>query len=75
MGHLDLDPSIYPSIHGHLVFDKQEKKDAVIDVAIHSNSNIKKKKQKNFKRYQGQKEEIEKIWRALVLPGVFEAYL
>jgi len=44
-----------------VVVDKQQKKAAGIDVAIPSDSNIKKKERKKLEKYQGLKEEVEKM--------------
>jgi len=44
-----------------VVVDKLQKKAVGTDVTISSNSNI-QKKQKKFKKYQGLKEEDEKVW-------------
>ena len=47
-----------------VVVDKQEKKAVMVDVAITSDSNIRKKEHEKLKKYQGLKEELERM------PGV-----
>ena len=44
-----------------MVVDKLQKKAAVIDVTIPSDSNIKKKGHKKLKKYQALKKEVEKM--------------
>lgn len=58
-----------------VLIDKQQKKAAVIDVAIPTDSNIKKKEHEKLEKYQGLKEELEKMWkgRAPVVPVVIGA--
>ncbi|XP_015256200.1 PREDICTED: programmed cell death 1 ligand 1-like [Cyprinodon variegatus] len=46
-----------------VLIDKQQKKAVVIDVAIPSDSNIKKKEHEKLEKYQGLKEEPEKMWK------------
>ncbi len=43
-----------------MVVDKQQKEAVVIDVAIPSDSYIKRKERKKLKRYQGLKKELKK---------------
>ena len=43
--------------------DKQQRKAVVIDIAIPSDSNIRKKEHEKLEKYQGLKEELEKMWR------------
>ena len=43
-----------------VIIDKQQRKAVVIDVAIPSDSNIKKKEHEKLEKYQGLKEELEK---------------
>ncbi|XP_070694492.1 protocadherin-8 [Pempheris klunzingeri] len=47
----------------------------MIDVAIPSDSNIRKKEHRKLKKYHGLKEELEKMWgvKATVVPVVFRA--
>ncbi len=54
-----------------VVVDRQWKKAAVMDVAIPSDSNIKKKEHEKLKKYQG----LEKMWgvKAAVVPVVIGA--
>ncbi len=58
-----------------VLIDKQQKKALVIDVAIPSDSNIRKKEHEKLEKYQGLKEELEKMWkvRATVVPVVIGA--
>ncbi len=58
-----------------VLIDKQQKKAVVIDVAIPSDSNIRKKEHEKLEKYQGLKEELEKMWkvRATVVPVVIGA--
>ena len=58
-----------------MVADKLQKKAVVVDVAISSDSNIKKKEHEKFEEYQGLKEEVEKMWelKATVIPMVIGA--
>lgn len=43
--------------------DEHQKKAVVIHVAIPSDSNIRKMKHEKPEKYQGLKEELEKMWR------------
>ena len=47
----------------------------VVDIAIPSDSNIKKKKQEKLEKYQGLKEVLEEMWglKAPVVPMVIGA--
>lgn len=58
-----------------VVMDKQQKTVVVVDVAIPSDSNIRKKEQEKLEKYQGLKEELEKMWgvKASVVPVVIGA--
>ncbi|KAF1377421.1 hypothetical protein PFLUV_G00200640 [Perca fluviatilis] len=58
-----------------LVVDKQLKKVVVIDVAIPSDSNIKKKEHEKLEKYQGLREELEEMWKlkVTVVPVVIGA--
>ncbi|CAK6975403.1 hypothetical protein D4764_15G0008790, partial [Scomber scombrus] len=58
-----------------VLIDKKQKKAMVIDVAILSNSNIRKKDHEKLVKYQGLKEELEKMWgvKATVVPVVIGA--
>lgn len=49
-----------------------QKKALVIDVAIQSDSKIRKKEHKKIGKYEGLKEELEKMWElnATVVPDV-----
>uniref|UniRef100_A0A669BFW3 Seizure related 6 homolog like n=1 Tax=Oreochromis niloticus TaxID=8128 RepID=A0A669BFW3_ORENI len=49
-----------------VVVDKQRKM-AVVDVAILNHSNIKKKEHEKLEKYQGLREELEKMWRVKVI--------
>ena len=42
--------------------DKQDKKSVVVDVVIPSDSNIRKKEHEKLEKYQGPKEELERMW-------------
>ena len=55
-----------------VLIDKQQKKALVIDLAVPSTSYMRKKEQEKLKRYQGLKEELEKMWgvKAAVVPVV-----
>ncbi len=59
-----------------VIVDKQQKKAVVINVVIPSDSNIKKKEHEKLEKYQGLKEELEKMWGVkptvvLVVIGAF----
>ena len=58
-----------------VLIDKQQKKAVVIDVAIPSDSNIRKKEHEKLEKYQGLKKELEKMWgvKATVVPVVIGA--
>lgn len=45
-----------------VAFDKHQKKAVVIDIPIPSNSKISKKEHEKLKKYQGLKDELEKMW-------------
>ncbi|CAI5667744.1 unnamed protein product [Oreochromis niloticus] len=49
-----------------VVVDKQEKTAVVIDVAVPNDSNIRKKEHEKLEKYQGLREELEKMWREKV---------
>ncbi|TWW80141.1 hypothetical protein D4764_10G0011710 [Takifugu flavidus] len=55
-----------------VVIDKHQKTVVLIDVAIPSDSNIRKKEHEKLEKYQGLKEEIERMWgmKATVVPVV-----
>ncbi|TWW69265.1 COP9 signalosome complex subunit 1 [Takifugu flavidus] len=55
-----------------VVVDKHQKTVVVIDVAIPNDSNIRKKEHKKLEKYQGLKEEMERMWgmKAIVVPVV-----
>ena len=53
-----------PTRHCH---NRQHKKEAVVtDVAVPSDSNIKKKEYEKLEKYQGLKEELERTWKVKV---------
>ena len=45
-----------------VVVNKQEKKEVVVDVAIPSDSNIRKQEHEKLDNYQGLKDELEGMW-------------
>ena len=57
-----------------VVIDKQKTEAVVIDIAVPSDSNIKKEYEK-LEKYQGLKEEVERMWKvkAKVVPVVIGA--
>lgn len=58
-----------------VVVDKLQGKAVVVDIAIPSDGNIRKKEHEKLEKYQGLKEELEKAWRvkAVVVPVVIGA--
>ena len=58
-----------------VLVDRQEKKAVVVDTIVPSDSNIKKKEHKKYGKYQGLKEELERIWgiKAGLVPMVVGA--
>ncbi|KAM6449746.1 uncharacterized protein PHA67_017094 [Liasis olivaceus] len=46
-----------------MVVDKDQKTAVVIDVAVPSDSNIRKKEYEKLEKYQGLKEELERMWK------------
>lgn len=50
----------------YMVVDKWKKKAVVVDVAIPSDSNIRKKKHKKLEIYQGLKEQLDDMWKLKV---------
>ena len=58
-----------------MVVDKHHRTAVVVDVAIPSNGNIRKKEHEKLEKYQGLKEELEKMWsvKAAVVPIVIRA--
>ncbi|XP_055359974.1 uncharacterized protein LOC129603341 [Betta splendens] len=58
-----------------VVVDKEQRKAVVVDVAIPSNGNIRKKEHEKLEKYQGLREELEKAWKvkATVVPVVIGA--
>ena len=57
-----------------VVIDKQKKEAVVTGIAVPSDSNIKKKEYEKLEKYQGLKEEPERMWKvkAKVVPVVME---
>ncbi|CAI5636064.1 unnamed protein product [Oreochromis niloticus] len=49
-----------------VVVDKQKKTAVVIDVAVPNDSNIRKKEHEKLEKYQGLREELERMWRVKV---------
>ncbi|XP_076747453.1 uncharacterized protein LOC143421715 [Maylandia zebra] len=49
-----------------VVVDKQKKTAVVIDVAVPNDSNIGKKEHEKLEKYQGLREELERMWRVKV---------
>lgn len=59
-----------------VVADKQRRKVVIIDVAIHGDSKIREKEDKELKKYQGLRQDLEKRLRvtvAIVVPVVIRA--
>uniref|UniRef100_A0A087YQ23 Uncharacterized protein n=1 Tax=Poecilia formosa TaxID=48698 RepID=A0A087YQ23_POEFO len=58
-----------------VVVDKQQRKAVVVDVAIPSDYNIRKKEHEKLEKYQGLREELEKAWKVktTVVPVVIRA--
>ena len=58
-----------------VVVDKHQRTAVMVDVAIQSDGNIIKKEHEKLKKYQGLKEELEKMWsgKAAVVPIVIGA--
>ncbi|KAF7655094.1 hypothetical protein LDENG_00060930, partial [Lucifuga dentata] len=46
-----------------VVVDKEQKRAVVIDVAVPADSNIRKKEHQKIQKYQGLKEELERMWK------------
>ena len=55
--------------------DKEQKRAVVIDVAIPVDANIRKKEHEKIEKYQGLKEQLERMWKvkASVVPVVVGA--
>lgn len=55
-----------------VVVDNRRKEAIMIDIAVPSDSNTRKKELKRFEKYRGLKEELEKMWKmkATVAPVV-----
>ena len=58
-----------------VVIDKEQRKAVVVDIAIPSDCNIRKKEHEKVEKYQGLKEELERAWKvkASVVPVVIGA--
>uniref|UniRef100_A0A087XGF1 Reverse transcriptase zinc-binding domain-containing protein n=2 Tax=Poecilia formosa TaxID=48698 RepID=A0A087XGF1_POEFO len=58
-----------------VVVDKEQRKAVVVDVAIPSDHNIRKKEHEKLEKYQGLREELEKAWKVktTVVPVVIGA--
>jgi len=58
-----------------VVVNKLQKKAVVMDVAIPSDRNIEEEKHKKLEKYQGQNEEVEKMWelKTAVVPGALRS--
>ncbi|KAK7881151.1 hypothetical protein WMY93_029560 [Mugilogobius chulae] len=50
-----------------VVVDKEQRKAVVVDVAIPSDGNIRRKEHEKLERYQGLREELEKAWKVKAL--------
>ena len=57
------------------VVDKEQRKAVVVDIAVPSDFNIRKKEHEKLEKYQGLREELEKAWKvkASVVPVVVGA--
>ena len=73
--HIQTDRKVLANQPDIVVVDKQRKEAVVMDVAVPSDSNIKKKKYEKLEKYQGLKEELERTWKvkAKVVPVVIGA--
>ena len=60
---------------GIVVANKQKKEAVVIDIAVPSDSNIKKKEYEKLDKYQGLEEKLERTWKVKdkVVPVVIGA--
>ncbi|KAK7922439.1 hypothetical protein WMY93_009341 [Mugilogobius chulae] len=58
-----------------VVVDKEQRRAVVVDVAIPSDGNIRRKEHEKLEKYQGLREELEKAWKvkATVVPVVIGA--
>ncbi|KAK7886240.1 hypothetical protein WMY93_025861 [Mugilogobius chulae] len=58
-----------------VVVDKEQRRPVVVDVAIPSDGNIRRKEHEKLEKYQGLREELEKAWKvkATVVPVVIGA--
>ena len=58
-----------------VVVDKEQRKAVVVDIAIPSDCNIRKKEHEKLEKYQALREELEKAWKvkATVVPVVIGA--
>ncbi|KAJ0057310.1 hypothetical protein NL108_002264 [Boleophthalmus pectinirostris] len=58
-----------------VVVDKKQSRAVVVDIAIPSDGNIRKKEHEKLEKYQGLKEELERAWKvkASVVPVVISA--
>lgn len=59
--HIQTDQMVVTSQPDVLVVDKQEKRPVVVDVAIPNDSNLRKKEQGKLEKYQGLKEQLERL--------------
>ncbi|TWW59309.1 hypothetical protein D4764_06G0008390 [Takifugu flavidus] len=68
-------PKVVENEQAKILWDFHRKTVVVIDVAIPSDSNIRKKEHKKLEKYQGLKEEMERMWwmKATVVPVVIGA--
>ena len=73
--HIQTDKMLRANQRHSVVVYKQHKKELVIDVAIRSDSNIKKKEHEKLAKHQGLREELEKMWKgkATAVPVVIRA--
>ena len=76
--HLQIqtDKKVMANLHDTVVvYELQKIVTVMIDVAIPSDRNIKRKKHEKLQKYQGLKEEVEKMWelKAAVVPVVIRA--
>ena len=70
--HIQTDRKVLANQPDIVIVDKQKKEAAVIEVAVPSDSNMRKKEYKKLEKYRGMKEELERMWKlkAKVVPVV-----
>ncbi|KAI3377775.1 hypothetical protein L3Q82_008918 [Scortum barcoo] len=72
---IQMDKQVMANQPDIVVVDKEQKRAVVIDVAIPSDNRIRKKEHEKLEKYQGLREQLERMWgeKTSVIPVVIRA--